>query len=119
MKTYQKPVISIDEGLAEGVYAESGASEVSVDLLQKTEYYNDSGRADYTVTFSEIALSSITLTFNQELSSASGNTTNTISGKSVTFTYSGWTPASPITLSAIVNSGLGKLQLVSYSYTKQ
>ena len=44
-KTYSKPVVTIDIGLAEGVYAASGCYTVSAYIHQKPE----TGRGDYRI----------------------------------------------------------------------
>lgn len=45
MKTYSKPVVTIDIGLAEGVYAASGCYTASAYIHQKPE----TGRGDYRI----------------------------------------------------------------------
>ena len=47
MKQYSKPVVSIDNGLAEGVYAASGAGcyEASASIQQTPQ----TGRGDYRI----------------------------------------------------------------------
>lgn len=117
MKTYEKPIISIDEGLAEGVYAASGTS-VTVTSTGKNKWGTESGRSNYKIEFTDIKLTSITLTFNQPITGGSGNTQYSISGQSITFIYNGWNPPSPIDLSADVSTGLSTLELTGYTYTK-
>lgn len=118
MKTYEKPIISVDKGLAEGVYAASGASELTVTSTGKDKWGTESGRSNYKIKFTDIKLTSITLTFNQPITGGSGNTQYSISGQSITFTYNGWNPPSPIDLSADVSTGLSTLELTGYTYTK-
>lgn len=45
MKTYSKPIVTVDNGLAEGVYAASGCYEASAYIHQSPE----TGRRDYRI----------------------------------------------------------------------
>lgn len=45
MKTYSKPIVTIDTGLAEGVYAASGCYDASAYIHQTPE----TGRGDYRI----------------------------------------------------------------------
>ena len=69
-------------------------------------------------TFSGFNVKSITLNFNQPIDSASANTNCDVSGNSVTITYNGWSPSSPIDITVTVGTGLSTLDLKSYSYTE-
>lgn len=116
MKMYEKPVITVDAGLAEGVYAASGASDgISVAYLRKNVYYQENGAVTYRASWTSGNVKSITLVFNQNIDSASANTSCSTSGRSVTVTYNGWSPSSPIDITVVVSTGLSSLQLESYS----
>lgn len=117
MSNYEKPVISVDAGMAEGVYAASGSSAngFSVAFQSKNVYYEENGAITYRVSWNSGNMKSFTLTFNQDISSASANTVYSISGRSVTFTYNGWSPASPVDVTVVVQTGLSSLKLVDYS----
>lgn len=99
MKRYEKPIITIDTTVAEGVYAASGSSgsgcyEVTTNIHQKPE----EGRGDYRIQVNGVhkadhtkEAQTLTLVFNQsnvEYSSSSGTlasqTGNTIS---INYTY--------------------------------
>ncbi len=60
-------------------------------------------------------MKSITLVFNQNIDSASANTNVNVSGKTITASYSGWSPTSPVDITVVVSTGLSSLQLESYS----
>lgn len=92
MSNYKKPVISIDNGLAEGVYAASGCYTTSSSIHQRPE----TGRGDYHIQIDGIHhadhtknAQTLKVTFNQPVtyvscnangaSYLSGNGTNTIS----------------------------------------
>ena len=91
MSNYKKPVISIDNGLAEGVYAASGCYTANAHIHQTPEI----GRPDYRIQINGIHKSDhtkdaqiLTISFNQPVnyvdfsangaSLVSGNGTNTL-----------------------------------------
>lgn len=120
MKIYEKPVVSVDVGIMEGVYMQSGgASSTSggftVSFLNKNVYYQEKGAETYRASWSSGNVKSITLVFNQNIDSASANTNVAVSGKTITASYSGWSPASPVDITVVVSTGLSSLQLESYS----
>lgn len=122
ISTYKKPMITIDAGLAEGIYAASGTKSdaLTVEYLSENVYYGENGSKTYRATFSgSLKITSITLTFNQNIGSASANTMCNVSGTSVTLTYNGWAPSSPIDITVVVNSGLSDLKLTGYSYATE
>lgn len=119
---YKKPIITIDTGLAEGIYAASGTKSdaLTIEYLNKNVYYGESGAITYKASFVEaLKVTSITLIFNQTIDSASANTTCNVSGNSVIVTYSGWAPSSPVNITVVVNSGLSSLKLTGYTYTAE
>ena len=120
MKIYEKPVVSVDAGMMEGVYMQSGgASSTSggftVSFFNKNVYYQENGAETYRASWSSGNVKSITLVFNQNIDSASANTNVNVSGKTITASYSGWSPPSPVDITVQVSTGLSSLQLESYS----
>ena len=120
MKIYEKPVVSVDAGMMEGVYMQSGgASSTSggftVSFFIKNVYYQENGAETYRASWSSGNVKSITLVFNQNIDSASANTNVNVSGKTITASYSGWSPTSPVDITVVVSTGLSSLQLESYS----
>ena len=120
MKIYEKPVVSVDAGMMEGVYMQSGgASSTSggftVSFFNKNVYYQENGAETYRASWSSGNVKSITLGFNQNIDSASANTNVNVSGKTITASYSGWSPTSPVDITVVVSTGLSSLQLESYS----
>ena len=78
MSKYVKPVISLDEGMAEGVYAASGCYTVTTNIHQKPE----TGRGDYRIQVNGVHAAdhtkkaqTLTITFNQEVTYSSSNGT--------------------------------------------
>ena len=120
MKIHEKPVVSVDAGMMEGVYMQSGgASSTSggftVSFFNKNVYYQENGAETYRASWSSGNVKSITLVFNQNIDSASANTNVNVSGKTITASYSGWSPTSPVDITVVVSTGLSSLQLESYS----
>lgn len=120
MKIYEKPVVFVDAGMMEGVYMQSGgASSTSggftVSFFNKNVYYQENGAETYRASWSSGNVKSITLVFNQNIDSASANTNVNVSGKTITASYSGWSPTSPVDITVVVSTGLSSLQLESYS----
>ena len=120
MKIYEKPVVSVDAGMMEGVYMQSGgASSTSggftVSFFNKSVYNQENGAETYRASWSSGNVKSITLVFNQNIDSASANTNVNVSGKTITASYSGWSPTSPVDITVVVSTGLSSLQLESYS----
>lgn len=78
MSKYVKPVVSLDEGMAEGVYAASGCYTVTTNIHQKPE----TGRGDYRIQVDGVHAAdhtreaqTLTITFNQEVTYSSSNGT--------------------------------------------
>lgn len=111
MSKYVKPVISLDEGMAEGVYAASGCYTVTTNIHQKPE----TGRGDYRIQVNGVHAAdhakkaqTLTITFNQEVTYSSSNGTlvgsNTGTTISIGYTYH---------QNPTDNIGLGDLVVVS------
>ncbi|WP_461878329.1 hypothetical protein [Fusicatenibacter sp.] len=94
MSNYVKPVVSLDEGMAEGVYAASGCYTVTTNIHQKPE----TGRGDYRIQVNGVHAAdhtkeaqTLTITFNQEVTYSSSNGTlvgsNTGTTISIGYTY--------------------------------
>lgn len=92
MSNYEKPVISVDAGMAEGVYAASGSNGggISVAFLRYDGDWGNGGTAVYSVDLSGLSPSQLTvvLTFNMNISGAwGGGASSSVSGKEVTLTW--------------------------------
>lgn len=76
MKTYSKPVVTIDNGLAEGVYAASGCYTTTANIHQTPQ----TGRGDYRIQINARhdathtnSLQTLTISFNQPVTYVSCN----------------------------------------------
>ena len=91
MKVYEKPVVSVDAGMAEGVYAASGATGgVNVKFLRYADDWGNGGTAVYNVDLSGLNPSQliVELNFNMVIRGAwGGGSSSSVSGKSVTLTW--------------------------------
>lgn len=125
MANYSKPMVTVDQGLAEGVYASSGCYDVNAYIHQRPE----NGRDDYRIqvkgkhaakdghTTNEQTL---TLSFNQVVtySSSQGTLVGAASGTTITIKYSYWNNANDnIGLGDIVVTSGEGLQITGWSLT--
>ena len=125
MKMYKKPIVTVDVGLAEGVYAASGASKGTLNVT----YYGvwdrwgtNGGKglamADWSGIDGTITLN---VTFNDtvdqaETSDASVNAS--CSGNTATFTFAS-TAENPLTLGIHLNHGtsIDDLKMTGFTYS--
>ena len=91
MKMYEKPVITVDAGLAEGVYAASGAGNgVSASDLSVVANWGGSGQAKFTLDLTNVNLSqlTVTVTFNKDRVRGWGDGASaSVSGNKLTLTW--------------------------------
>lgn len=75
MKVYEKPVVSVDAGMTEGVYAASGAGGIKTGNKTIAADWGGSGQAKFDLDLSNVNLSQLTvvLTFNMDISSCWGS----------------------------------------------
>ena len=83
-KNYTKPIVTIDSGMAEGVYAASGCYTASAYIHQTPE----NGRGDYRIQVNgkhnadhTKEAQVLTISFNQNVTYVSGNETTTLKVK--------------------------------------
>ena len=120
MKQYSKPIISIDIGMAEGVYAASGADSnaIAISSPSATADWGGSGQATLTLNLSKMNPSQLTviLTFNMDISSGwGGGASASASGHNVTLTQYNAPETAEITVQA--NGDINQLKCTGYSYT--
>lgn len=91
MKLYKKPIISIDAGIAEGIYAASGnTTGIPVSFLQYDGDWGNGGTAVYSVDLSSLNPSQLTivLTFNMDISGGwGGGASTSVSNNILTLTW--------------------------------
>lgn len=121
MKVYEKPVISVDAGMAEGVYAASGSTDsanIEVKFLRYDGDWGNGGTAVYSVDLSGMNPSQLTvvLTFNVDISGGWCNgASNNVSGKSLKLFWH----SAPVTAEIFVQvqgTDIKQLQCAGSSY---
>ena len=124
MKLYTKPVITIDSGLAEGVYAASGAGNdssgnINVTFLRYDGDWGNGGTAVYTVDLSGLNPSQLTviMTFNMDISGGwGGGSSANVSGKQLTLTWYSAPSSAEISVQ-VQGSDVKQLQCTGTSYS--
>ncbi len=125
MKAYKKPMITVDAGLAEGVYAASGASQGTLNVT----YYGvwdrwgtNGGKGLAQANWSDID-GTITLNINfndtvDEIETDDASVQKSWSGKTATLTFAS-TAANPLTIGIHLNHGtsIDNLQISGFSYS--
>ena len=122
---YRKPVVSVDSGMAEGVYAASGSSKGSLNVT----YYGvwdrwgtNGGKGLAMASWSDLE-GTVTLHINfndtvDQIEVVGGGVQTVISGKSATLTFAS-TLTNPMTIGIHLNHGtsIDNLQLTGFSYS--
>lgn len=122
-KTYKKPVVSIDTGMAEGVYAASGPGTLNVTYLGVWDRWGTNGgkglaQADWSNINGTITLN---VTFNDTVDQAEtddASVTASWSGKTATFTFAS-TASNPLTIGIHLNHGtsIDDLKMTGFTYS--
>ena len=123
MKTYEKPIISVDEGLAEGVYAAASGSKSLISIGTPTVIadWGSNGQAKFEADYSRIPASdrthlSVTITFNMPIASAWGGGAS-VSVNASTATFSHYNAPEKPELFVQVNGNVNNLKVEGYAYT--
>lgn len=124
MKTYEKPVVSVDTGLAEGVYAASGAQgTLNVTYHGVWDRWGTSGgkglaQADWSGIDGTITLN---ITFNDTVDQAEtddASVQTSCSGQTATLTFAS-TASNPLTIGIHLNHGtsIDDLKMTGFTYS--
>lgn len=121
MKTYRKPVITIDSGMAEGVYAASGAtsSPDNVSFLRYDGDWGTGGTAVYSVDLSDMNPNQLTviLTCNMDISGGWGsNASATTNGNLLTLTWYSAPSSAEISIQ-VQGNDVKQLKVTGLSYS--
>ena len=125
MRTYKKPVVTVDAGMAEGIYAASGASKGTLNVT----YYgvwdrwgSNGGKGLAQADWSDID-GTITLTINlndtvDEIETDDASVQKSWSGQTATLTFAS-TASNPLTIGIHLNHGtsIDNLQMTGFSYS--
>ncbi len=126
MNTYKKPVVTVDTGMAEGVYAASGA--ISKGTLNVTYYgvwdrWGDNGGKGLAFASWSDLNGTITVNINfndtvDEIETDDASVQKSWSGKTATLTFAS-TATNPLTIGIHLNHGtkIDNLQITGYTYS--
>ncbi len=125
-KNYQRPVISVDAGMAEGVYAASGAVEQGTLTVTYVGVWDrwgaNGGKGLATAEWSGIN-GTITLNINfndtvDQVETDDASVQTSWNGKTATLTFAN-TASNPLTIGIHMDHGtsIDDLKMVSYSYS--
>ena len=124
MKTYKKPVVTVDAGMAEGVYAASGAKgTLDVSYYGVCDRWGTNGgkglaQADWSGINGTITLN---ITFNDSIDQVETDNASvqaSCSGKTATFTFAS-TATNPLTIGIHLNHGtsIDDLKMTGFTYS--
>ena len=124
MKTYKKPVVTVDAGMAEGVYAASGAKgTLNVSYYGVWDKWGTNGgkglaMADWSGINGTITLN---ITFNdtlEQVETDDASVQTSCSDKTATFTFAS-TASNPLTIGVHLNHGtsIDDLKMTGFTYS--
>lgn len=125
MKTYKKPVVTVDAGMAEGVYAASGATQgtLNVTYVGVWDKWGTNGgkglaQADWSGINGTITLN---ITFNDTLDQVEtddASVQKSWSGKTATLTFAS-TATNPLTIGVHIDHGVSidDLRMTGFTYS--
>ena len=125
MSTYKKPVVTVDAGMAEGVYAASGAAQgtLNVTYMGVWDRWGTNGgkglaQADWSDINGTITLN---ITFNDtvdQVETDSASVQTSWSGQTATLTFAS-TVSSPLTIGIHLNHGtsIDDLKMTGFTYS--
>ena len=124
MKTYEKPVVCVDTGLAEGVYAASGAKgTLNVTYHGVWDRWGTNGGKGLAMaSWSDInGTITLNITFNDTVDQAEttdASVQSSCSGNTATFTFAS-TASNPLTIGVHLNHGtsIDDLKMTVFNYS--
>ena len=125
MKTYKKPVVTVDAGMAEGVYAASGATQgtLNVTYLGVWDKWGTNGGKGLAQAYWSGINGTITLniTFNDtidQVETDDASVQESWSGKTATLTFAS-TATNPLTIGVHIDHGVSidDLQMTGFTYS--
>ena len=118
MRTYKKPMITVDSGLAEGVYAASGSSQGILNVTYHgvwDRWGTNGGKGLAMADWSNInGTITLNITFNETVDQIE----TSWSGKTATFTFAS-TASNPLTIGIHLNHGtsIDDLKMTGFTYS--
>ena len=120
MSKYIKPVVSVDAGMAEGVYAASGASKGTLNVTYR--WGTNGGKGLAMANWSDIdGTITLNVTFNDTVDQAETSDSSvqaSASGNTATFVFAS-TATNPLTLGIHLNHGtsIDNLKMTGFTYS--
>ena len=124
MNTYKKPVVTVDAGMAEGVYAASGASKGTLNVVYCgvwDRWGTNGGKGLAQADWSDITGTiTLNITFNDtvdQVETDNASVQTSCSGKTATLTFAS-TVSNSLTIGIHLNHGtsIDNLQMTGFTY---
>ena len=125
MKTYKKPVVTVDAGMAEGVYAASGATQGTLNVTYVgvwDKWGTNGGKGMAQANWSGInGTITLNITFNdtlEQVETDDASVQESWSGKTATLTFAS-TATNPLTIGVHIDHGVSidNLQMTGFTYS--
>lgn len=125
MKTYKKPVVTIDAGMAEGVYAASGATQGTLNVTYVgvwDKWGTNGGKGLAQANWSGInGTITLNITFNdtlEQVETDDASVQESWSGKTATLTFAS-TATNPLTIGVHIDHGVSidDLRMTGFTYS--
>lgn len=125
MNTYKKPVVTVDAGMAEGVYAASGAAQGTLNVTYIgvwDRWGTNGGKGLAQANWSDInGTITLNITFNDtvdQVETDGASVQTSWSGKTATLTFAS-TATNPLTIGIHLNHGtsIDDLNMTGYTYS--
>ena len=125
MNTYRKPVVTVDAGMAEGVYAASGAAQGTLNVTYAgvwDRWGTNGGKAIAMANWSGLnGTITLNITFNENIDQVEtddASVQETWSGRTATLTFAS-TAANPLTIGIHIDHGtsIDDLKMESFTYS--
>ena len=125
MKTYKKPIVTVDAGMAEGVYAASGATQGTLNVTYVgvwDKWGTNGGKGLAQANWSGInGTITLNITFNdtlEQVETDDASVQETWSGKTATLTFAS-TATNPLTIGVHIDHGVSidNLKMTGFTYS--
>ena len=125
MKTYKKPVVTVDAGMAEGVYAASGASHGTLNVTYHgvwDRWGTNGGKGLAMADWSDLnGTITLNITFNETIDQVETDNASvqaSCSGNTATLTFAS-TASNPLTIGVHIDHGtsIDDLKMTGYTYS--
>lgn len=125
MKTYKKPVVTVDAGMAEGVYAASGATQGTLNVTYVgvwDKWGTNGGKGLAMANWSGInGTITLNITFNdtlEQVETDDASVQESWSGKTATLTFAS-TATNPLTIGVHIDHGVSidDLRMTGFTYS--